>query len=180
MPSLGGTNNPRRNRIKPREKPAKGPAAATFKRSSRLATIFLILVIAPKEPICHLKHVHQMSKNQNSAERMFLFFQIEHCIFTCQLGTKNGTPSFIPKLFATKMCPSSCTPRTRVVTRAPGKPSFSSSRLSNADLQLNLYMRGNVLFSLMIWKYNIFWRKHVQDVLTVSWIARRAHYGETM
>lgn len=42
-------------RIRPRENPAKGPAAATFKRSSRFGTIFRILVIAPKEPICPQK-----------------------------------------------------------------------------------------------------------------------------
>lgn len=77
MPSLGGNINPTRNRIKPREKPAKGPAAATFKRSSRFSTMFLILVIAPKEPICHLKHVHQMStKPKIPAERRFLFIFI--------------------------------------------------------------------------------------------------------
>lgn len=117
-------------------------------------------------------------QNQNfqiKREVSLLLFKEKHCIFfTCQLGTKNGTPSFIPRLFATKTCPSSCTPRTRAVTRAPGKPSFSSSRLSNADLQ---WMGRKVLFNLMIWNH----RKHgFKMFLTVSRIARREHYGETM
>jgi hypothetical protein len=44
--------NPKSKRTIPKENPAKGPAAATFRRSSRLGTIFTILVIVPKEPIC--------------------------------------------------------------------------------------------------------------------------------
>jgi hypothetical protein len=50
-PSLGGKMKPRSKRIKPREKPATGPAAASFSRSSRLRTILTILVMAPKDPI---------------------------------------------------------------------------------------------------------------------------------
>lgn len=98
--------------------------------------------------------------------------------FTCQLGTKNGTPSFIPRLFATKTCPSSCTPRIRAVTRAPGKPSFNSSRLSNADLQSDSWIGEGKVYSV---KHNMFWRKHgCKMFLTVSRLARQAHYGETM
>lgn len=55
MPSVGGKMKPSSKRMRPKENPAKGPAAATFKRSSRLGTIFRILVIAPKEPICPQK-----------------------------------------------------------------------------------------------------------------------------
>lgn len=53
IPSAGGKMNPKSRRTRPNEKPAKGPAVATFRRSSRLGTIFKILVMAPKEPICH-------------------------------------------------------------------------------------------------------------------------------
>lgn len=52
-PSVGGKMNPKSKRTRPSENPAKGPAIATFRRSSRLDTIFTILVIAPNEPICH-------------------------------------------------------------------------------------------------------------------------------
>jgi hypothetical protein len=45
--------NPKSKRTRPNENPANGPAVATFRRSSRFDTIFIILVIAPKEPICH-------------------------------------------------------------------------------------------------------------------------------
>lgn len=55
IPSLGGKINPKSKRTKPKPNPAKGPATATFRRSSRFGTIFKILVIAPKEPICHQK-----------------------------------------------------------------------------------------------------------------------------
>ncbi|KAM1054045.1 hypothetical protein ACFX2C_001455 [Malus domestica] len=58
MPSLGGKKNPKSSRTNPKENPAKGPAAATFRRFSRLGTIFTILVIVPKEPICQ-QTVHQ-------------------------------------------------------------------------------------------------------------------------
>ena len=54
---------------------------------------------------------------------------------TCQLGTKNGTPSLTPVLFATKMWPNSCTPRRSAVTNAPGRPSDNKLRLSNVDLE---------------------------------------------
>lgn len=53
IPSVGGRMNPKSKRTRPNENPAKGPAVATFRRSSRLDTIFIILVMAPKEPICH-------------------------------------------------------------------------------------------------------------------------------
>lgn len=53
IPSEGGKKNPKSKRTRPKENPAKGPAIATFRRSSRFGTIFRILVIAPKEPICH-------------------------------------------------------------------------------------------------------------------------------
>lgn len=41
----------------PKENPAKGPATENFKRSSRFGTIFRILVIEPKDPICQKKLV---------------------------------------------------------------------------------------------------------------------------
>lgn len=55
-PSLGGKMNPKSKRTMPKANPANGPAAATLRRSSRLGTIFTILVIVPKEPICQQIH----------------------------------------------------------------------------------------------------------------------------
>ena len=52
-PSLGGKMKPNRNSTRPKPYPARGPAAATLRKSSRLGTILIILVMAPKEPICH-------------------------------------------------------------------------------------------------------------------------------
>ena len=54
---------------------------------------------------------------------------------TCQLGIKYGTPSLIPLSLATKMWQTSWAPRTSNVTRAPGRPSFNSSRLSKVNLK---------------------------------------------
>lgn len=70
MPSVGGKMNPESKRIKPTENPANGPAAATFKRSSRFGTTFRILVIAPKEPICHHNSSLDVTANHISALSM--------------------------------------------------------------------------------------------------------------
>jgi hypothetical protein len=43
--------NPNSKRTNPRENPASGPAAASFNSSSRLRTMLIILVMAPKDPI---------------------------------------------------------------------------------------------------------------------------------
>lgn len=53
---------------------------------------------------------------------------------TCQLGTKYGIPNLTPASLATKIWPSSCTPKVSAVTKAPGSPSLSNSRLSKVDL----------------------------------------------
>lgn len=83
MPSVGGKMNPESKRIRPTENPAIGPAAATFKRSSRFGTIFTILVIAPKEPICHQNSsldMSHMTANHISASNMSRRRKIEELI----------------------------------------------------------------------------------------------------
>jgi hypothetical protein len=77
IPSVGGRMNPKSKRTRPSENPAKGPAVATFRRSSRLDTIFIILVMAPKEPICHqnnsldFQYAFYTSRNQYRAIYMY-------------------------------------------------------------------------------------------------------------
>ena len=79
IPSVGGRRNPKSKRTRPNENPAKGPAVATFRRSSRLGTIFIILVIAPKEPICHqnnsLDFQYAFYKSRNQYSALYTYFE---------------------------------------------------------------------------------------------------------
>lgn len=73
--------NPKSKRTRPSENPAKGPAVATFRRSSRLDTIFIILVMAPKEPICH---------QNNSLDFQYAFYNIVQCTCILEKARLNG------------------------------------------------------------------------------------------